>query len=401
MGNSQIMNKAILRSEVQKFLHDHLEEQPSAIALRRSPFGDVKAMELAVQLDGLRRSRKKLPLWFHTSGIYFPSLLSIEQTSSSITALYKRNLIEKGETVIDLTGGFGVDSYYFSTKAKEVHHCEYNVELSQIAAHNASRLHADNIFFHPVDGVAYLTSLNDAMFGTIYVDPSRRVKQQKVFRLQDCEPDVVGQLSLFLTKAEKVLIKAAPLLDIKAALKDLQYVKEVHIVSTQNECKELLFLLESNYTKTTDYLCIALDQEEEKLFKFTEQQEQESKPNFSNPRKYIYEPDAALLKAGCFKYTAIAFNLCKLHQHTHLYTSDELNKSFIGRSFEVVFTERYADFKKKKEPIKANVSTRNFPLKPDDLKKKHKIKDGGVDYLFFCTGLQDELLVVHCRSVNE
>ena len=395
------MNKAILKPEVQEFLHDHLEEQPSAVALRRSPFDDVTAMELAAQLDGRRRSRKKLPLWFNTPGIYFPGLLSIEQTSSSITALYKRSLIKKGETVIDLTGGFGVDSYYFSTKAKEVHHCEYNDELSRIAAHNAGRLHADNIFFHPVDGIAYLTSLNDAIFGTIYVDPSRRIKQQKVFRLQDCEPDVIGQLPLFLTKAEKVLIKAAPLLDIKAALKDLQHVKEVHIVSTQNECKELLFLLESNYTKTTDYLCIALGQEGEKLFKFTEQQEQESRPDFSNPGKYIYEPDAALLKAGCFKYMAVAFNLCKLHQHTHLYTSDELNKSFMGRSFEVIFTERYADFKKKKESIKANVSTRNFPLKPDELKKKHKIKDGGTDYLFFCTGLQDELLVVHCRSVKE
>lgn len=395
------MNKAILRPEVQEFLYDHLEEQPSAVALRRSPFDEVTAMELASQLDGLRRSRKKLPLWFNTPGIYFPSSLSMEQTSSSLTALYKRSLIKKGEAVIDLTGGFGVDSYYFSTKAKEVHHCEHNVELSQIAAHNASQLHADNIFFHPVDGVSYLTALNDAIFGTIYIDPSRRVKQQKVFRLQDCEPDVIGQLSLFLTKAEKVLIKAAPLLDIKAALKDLQHVKEVHIVSTQNECKELLFLLESNYTKTTDYLCIALDQEGEKLFKFTEQQEHESKPSFSNPKKYLYEPDAALLKAGCFKYMAIAFNLCKLHQHTHLYTSDELNKSFIGRSFEVVFTERYADFKKKKESIKANVSTRNFPLKPDDLKKKHKIKDGGIDYLFFCTGLQDELLVVHCTSIKE
>lgn len=395
------MNKAILKHEVQKFLHDHLEEQPAAIALRKSPFNDVTSTELAAQLDGLRRSRKKLPLWFNTPGIYFPGLLSIEQTSSSLTALYKCRLIGKGEVLIDLTGGFGVDSYYFSTKVKEVLHCEHDVQLSQIAAHNAHQLGAGNIFFHAVDGIAYLTSLSVPILDTIYIDPSRRVKQQKVFRFQDCEPDVVGQLPMFLNKAKKILIKAAPLLDIKAALKELQHVKEVHILSVQNECKELLFLLESNYTKTINYFCTAFGKEKEQQFVFTEQQEQESKPTFSNPKKYLYEPDSALLKAGGFKYTAIAFNLYKLHQHTHLYTSDTLNNTFIGRCFEVVFTERYADFKKKKEALKANITTRNFPLKPDDLKKKHKIKDGGTAYLFFCTGLQDELLVAHCRSVKE
>jgi len=393
------MNNAISNPEVQDYLRKHLTLSPTVIALRKSPFSNISAGELANQLDGLKRSRKKLPLWFNTPGIYYPNLLAIEQASSALTAMYKGKLIPAGAKLIDLSGGFGVDSYYFSKQAKEVIHCEQNVELSQIAAHNTELLGANNITFFAGDGISYLATQSQ-QFDVIYIDPSRRIKQQKVFRLSDCEPDVVNELTSLLRKTKYLLIKAAPLLDITAALKELENVKEVHIISVQNECKELLFIVEVGYNQQPDFHCVALTNKGEELFIFSERQEIASCPIYKQPQHYLYEPDTALLKGGCFRYIAVAFNLYKLNQHTHLYTADYVNPSFIGRTFEVISTEDYTIFKKNKALLTANVSTRNFPLKPEALKKKHHIKDGGPLYLFFCTGPRGELLVISCRKLS-
>lgn len=394
------MNQAILTPEVQAFLRQRITSVPATLALKKSPFADVTAAELANQLDGLQRSRKKLPLWFDTPMIYFPSLLAMEQTSSALTAQYKGTLIPQGCSLIDLTGGYGVDTYYFSKQAKEVVHCELNEDLSQIATHNANALQSKNIRFIASDGLAYLREDHHLSFDVIYIDPSRRILQQKVFRLRDCEPNVVDESPFLLEKAKKIIIKAAPLLDIKAALTELHQVKEVHVMSVQNECKELLFILEPNYTAPPTYHCVALTNNKKKTFIFTAAQEASSHPVYSEPLRYLYEPDAALLKGGCFRCIASSYHLKKLHQHTHLYTADVVNTSFIGRVFEVISTTPYGEFKKQKETFTANVSSRNFPLKPEALKKKHHIKDGGHDYLFFCTAPDGSLLVVHSRKIH-
>lgn len=394
------MNKAILTAAVQGFLREHTAMSPTTLALSKSPFAAVSPRELASQLDGLRRSQKKLPLWHQTPGIYFPELLALEQSSSSLTAQYKSSLIPPNGTVIDLTGGFGVDSYYFSTKAKEVVHCERQPDLSLIAAHNAQQLGAKNIQFIADDGLRYLKT-SEQQFTVIYIDPSRRVKQQKVFRLSDGEPNVVEEQAFLQTKCNILLIKAAPLLDIKAALEELQNVKEVHILSVQNECKELLFVIENKYNAPPRYCCVTLHpQQEQQLLAFSIEQEENTTVAYATPKKYLYEPDAALLKAGCFKYLANFFQLEKLQKHTHLYTSAHLNTTFMGRAFEVLSCETYTAFKKRKHPHQANISTRNFPLKPEEIKRKHRIKDGGNNYLFFCTGFQKELLVISCKKIN-
>lgn len=392
------MNQSILQPDVQAFLRAHLGDDPAAVALSKSPFPGVSAAELAQQLDGLKRCQKKLPLWFSTPSIYFPHHLALEQCSSALTAQYKSRLIPEGSHLIDLTGGFGVDAYYFAQEAGEVVHCEQQEELSQIAAHNAQQLGANNIRFMPADGPAYLQATSQK-FKVIYVDPSRRVKQQKVFRLADCEPDLTQYASQWLGKADQLLIKAAPLLDITAALNELPPIREVHILSIQNDCKELLFLTEAGYKGTPTLHCAVLSNSGLQQFAFTNEQETKSTPVYNTPKRYLYEPDAALMKGGCFKYISKAFGVYKLHQHTHLYTSDDLNTNFIGRTFEVVSSQLYSSFKKTTSGMKANVSTRNFPLKPEALKKKHQLKDGGDHYLFFCTGPKDELLVVQGRKI--
>jgi len=393
------MNKAILDKEVQDYLRAHLATSPTDLALSKSPFPLVSASELAGQLDGLKRSQKKLPLWFDTPGIYFPSLLAMEQASSDLTARYKSTLIAHESTLIDLTGGFGVDSYYFSKRAKKVVHCEQNKELAPIAKHNHRLLGAEHIEVINGDGLAYLATTTQK-FDVAYIDPSRRVKQQKVFRLQDCEPDILQHLPLLLSKVGQIIIKAAPLLDIKGALAVLPFVSDVHILSVQNECKEVLFVLNPTFQGTVHFHGTILKSDSTAAITFTMAQEQTCIPTYDLPRKYLYEPDAALLKAGCFKFIACHYTLAKLHPHTHLYTADYLNETFMGRRFEITKVQTYADFKKNKTPIQANVATRNFPLKPEQLKKQHKMKDGGADYLFFCTGPQSELLVVFCKKIK-
>src|SRR5690606_6518600 len=195
------MNKEILSHGVQDFLKSHFKESSRDIALRKSPFANVSSSELANQLESLQKSEKKLPLWFHTPGIYFPPSLSIEQASSEETALYKATLISENTSLIDLTGGIGIDSYYFSKRAKKVLHCELNPDLSEIAKHNAEVLGAKNIEFHAGDGLKVLEEQSTETFQTIYLDPSRRVKTRKVFMLQDCEPNIIEIQKDLLEKA--------------------------------------------------------------------------------------------------------------------------------------------------------------------------------------------------------
>ncbi|SFC67135.1 Conserved hypothetical protein 95 [Parapedobacter composti] len=388
------MNPRILTMEVQHYLREQEQTVPADMALRRSPFPGVSAAELAQQLDGRQRCRLKLPLWYETPCIYYPGKLSIEQASSHITAAYKASLIPHGSRMADLTGGFGADAYFFSRHATSVVHCEKQQVLSQIAQHNAAALAADNITFVATDGLAYLLDQPADTFDCVYIDPSRRVQQRKVFRLEDCEPNVVKYQAQLLEKAEKVIIKAAPLLDISMALEALPNISEVHVVSTGNECKELLLVAERTPAPAPRIVAAMADGVQPHIFPFHLAEEKAAVPQFGLPERYLYEPDAALLKAGAFKLTAQRYGLKKLHQHTHLYTSAEAIPQFMGRRFYVDNIQYYADFKRDKKTVRGNVSTRNFPLKPEELRKKHRIQESGDAYLFFCKGMNDSLLVI-------
>ena len=238
------MNRHILDPEVQDYINSHLSADVHQLALSKSPFKGVTVAELANQIRAKNKAAKKLPSWYTAEGIFYPPVLSIEQTSSETTAKYKSTLAI-GSHLLDLTGGFGVDSFYFARKVETVTHCEINAELSQVATHNAGILQQHNITFHSGDGLEYLHN-HKSNFDTIYVDPARRSNAGKVFMLKDCTPDITAHLDFLLSKARRVIIKTAPLLDITAGLKELFNVSEVHIVSVKNECKELLWIIDGN-----------------------------------------------------------------------------------------------------------------------------------------------------------
>lgn len=392
------MNKFILNTEVQTFINDNLNTDISKLGLKKSPFTTVSSAELAVQIDSKKRCGSKLPTWYKTDGIYYPPRLSIEQSSSEITAAYKASLII-GEDIIDLTGGFGVDSYYFALKAARVHHCEINRDLSEISKHNSIKLGV-KINYLNTDGISYLKESRQH-FDTVYIDPSRRISSKKVFLFKDCEPDVISNLELLTEQCHLLMIKAAPLLDIHSGIQELGAVSSIHIVSIKNECKELLFLIRKGDTSVDPVITCVFPgsyQEETYSFRISEEKGYEIR-QYSKPLEYIYEPDAALLKSGCFKLITRDFALHKLHQHTHLYTSDKLNSSFPGRKFRLKKAWNYGDFIKVQNFKKANVICRNFPLSPDKLKIKLKIGDGGNEYLLFCTSFKNELLVLNCERV--
>lgn len=371
------MNRLILDIEVQQYISEHINADVRKIALSKSPFKEVSTKELSTQVKARKKAEKKLPTWFQQQGIYYPEPLSIEQCSSETTAAFKASLIN-GDKVIDLTGGFGVDSFYFAKKAKSVLHCEIDDELSQIAAHNAAVLEVNNMAFLSGDGMAFLKA-TDETFDTIYIDPARRSDAGKVFMLKDCTPNVVEHLDLLLNKGSRVIIKTSPLLDITAGLKELNHVTAVHVVSTKNECKELLFVLEKDAQTPISIISTTLNKN---LKQFSFLHEEKTVPVIADQLlNYIYEPDVALLKSGGFNMIGQKYNLEKLEEQTQLYTSNEVKPEFPGRIFKVEELVSAADLKKNKI-LYGNVLVRNYPDQADQLARKYKIKPGK-EFLIF------------------
>lgn len=394
-----MLNPAILDTDVQQFIHTHQDVSASDIALHKSTFPGVSAAELASQIDGKQRCRKKLPLWYQTRNIYFPPKLNLEQASSEATAQYKSRLAI-GDTLIDLTGGFGVDSYYFSTKLREVTYVEQSKELCEIARHNLTLLGVKNVRFLTGDSIRFLED-STAGFDTIYVDPARRTADRKVFMLHDTLPDVISNLPLLINRGRRIIIKTSPLLDVRAGLSDLRHVSQIHVLSVRNDCKELLWIIDRHYTGSPQIFCTLINAHIELRFTFGYEDEQNAAiPPFAYPQNYLYEPDVALLKAGCFKLTAHRFHLAKLHPNSHLYTSSELHSDFPGRIFKVDHSLSYGVFSKDRNKRKANVIVRNFPTGAPQLQKKHRITDGSDNFLLFTTGPAGDLLVIEARKLT-
>lgn len=408
------MNKKLLSPDVQEFLEQHRAWSPSDLALKKSPFERISSSELAEQLDGWQRSRHKLPLWNSTPGIYFPSRLALEQCSSEATARYKSRLLKGFAKIFDLTGGFGVDSYYFSLQAAEVVYCEINPALAAIVDHNSLQLKAFNLGVFPGDGVEFIQQLAQKSQSAshrralrksaIFIDPARRIQHARTFKLEETLPNPIAVHRELLEICPILMIKAAPMLDIEAALKRLDQVSEVHVVSLDNECKEVLFVLKNAFKGEPQIhiACLKSDKnEEEYFFTFTREQERVEKPFFSVPLNYLYEPDAAVLKAGAYKTTARRFELDKLHPNTHLYTSRRLEPAFPGKTLEIQQVESYNQFKKSHPPHeRAVVVSKNFPISPAELRKKHRIEEGVDDHLYFCRDHSESLIVIHCRVIH-
>lgn len=385
-----------LSQEVQQYIQDHLDANLSQIAFKKSPFEHIEMSDLLTQLESKKKSKDKLPTWFKTDNILFPKKLSIEQTSSEACAAYKASLVS-GDSLIDLTGGFGIDCYYFSKSIKQVLHCEMQQDLSEIVDLNFTALGVSNIDCHTGDSLVYLTEHTQS-WDYIYVDPHRRNDaKEKVFFLSDCAPNVPEHLDLLFSRSNNILIKTSPLLDIQAGLGELRNVKAIHIVALHNEVKELLWILEKGYTGNIDLVAVNITKEDTQIF--STPLEQEFISTFREPLAYLYEPNAAILKTGKFDAVSQYFDLAKLHPHSHLYTSDSL-VAFSGRSFKI---EQVLPYNKQigKEyllNLKANVTTRNFPIKVEEIRKKWKMKDGGDIYLFFTTNIKNERIVIVCSK---
>ena len=385
------MNKSILATEVQAYIQAHLHADVHRLAMAKSPFENVSSKELAGQIAAKKKAVKKLPMWYNAAQIYYPALISMEQCSSEVTAAYKTGLAI-GETLADLTGGFGVDSIYFAKSGKQVTHYEINKELSEIAAHNAEVFGLKNVDFIAGDGMEDLQR-EKSFLDTIYIDPARRSEVGKVFMLKDCTPNVVENLDLLLERSNRIIIKTSPLLDITAGINELGNVAEVHIISTKNECKELLFILGKPPGSTVKIVSTTLN-EGIKQFSFDKGEEILSEKHYAAVLlKYLYEPDAALLKSGAFDLIAQHYNLEKLDDQTQLYTSKNLNTEFPGRIFTVDEVISMTDLKKQKELV-GSVIVRSFPQKAEILIKKYKIKPDHNQFLIFTQSKAEGHLII-------
>ena len=392
------MNKNILNTGIQDFINKNLTTDTLSVALSKPLFEGVKNTEIIQQIEAAKKCVHKLPTWFNTQGIYYPLPLQVEQTSSEITARYKAGLI-RGKSLADISGGTGVDSFYFANNIKQVYHLEINPELAEIAAFNLSVLGAKNICSMATDGIAFIQDFKGTL-DWVYIDPSRRSDQKgKVFILADCSPSMPAILPMLWNKTDKILIKTAPLLDISAGLKELSSVKEIHAVAVNREVKELLWLLEKDYDGPVALKAVLLN-ENGLLDSFNSSisEESHSSASFSLPLDYLFEPHAAVLKLGAFKSVSSQLGMAKLHPNSHLYTAHNI-VPFPGRSFKVL---NYFAYHKKAmrsfEKTKANVSTRNFKMTVAALRKKHHLLDGGSVYLFFTTDLEEKPIVVVCEK---
>lgn len=388
------MQSKILEAEIQAFIVENLNIDTNVLVLKGIPFEKELHNSILDQIKSRSKAKTKLPEWFKTEGLYYPPSLNLEQTSSEITAKYKASLVS-GKSLIDLTGGLGIDSYYFGQVISKVTHCEINQDLITMAEHN-SRVLKSNITFKSGDGISILKNL-DQQFDWIYLDPSRRSEaKQKVFLLSDCSPNAKTFKGLFLKYAKQVMIKTSPLLDIKKTMDDLEFVSEVQIVAVNNEVKELLWILERNTSKSPKISCINITKKGKEYFDFNFPEIDQAMPTTSLPLTYLYEPNVAILKSGAFNLVTEKLEVFKLHQHSHLYTSDTLI-DFPGRCFSV---NKVMPFHKKtfaKEGIKkANITTRNFPMSVHDIRKKLNIKDGGDMYLFFTTLEDGQKAIINC-----
>ena len=394
------MDLKLLNLDIQEFINKNIDITIAKLALQKNPFPEIEWISILNQIEAKSKSKDKLPNWFAAKNILFPSKISVEQTSSEKTAFYKSEIVS-GENLIDLTGGFGVDDFYFAKKMKNVIHCEINPELFQIVKHNFEQLQVKNIGCYSGDSLEILTQLN-SKYDWIYIDPSRRNDAKgKVFMLKDCLPNVPEHLDLFFQFSNKILIKTAPLLDISAGLSELINVKAIHIVAVENEVKELLWELHKDYLGKINIKTINLLKEKQDTFEFV-LNENPSIPEYDLPEKYLYEPNSAIMKSGGFDEISSFYKLKKLHKHSHLYTnSDPID--FPGRVFEIENTIPYhkKEMKLFLEGKQFNVTNRNFPETVESVRKKWKIKEGGNQYCFFTTDKNDNKIVLICKKTNQ
>ena len=386
-----------LNDITKQFIRDNLNVDVPTLALRKAPVGTDFSLALR-QIEARQLLQKKVPEWSDNEDLLFPAHLSIEQCSSEATAHYKANLLQ-GHSFADLTGGLGVDTYYLSQRFQQSDYVERQPELCDLAKHNFAVLNT-NIKVCNETAEDYLNHCEPK--DCIYLDPARRdTYGHKTVSITDCTPDVAALQDLLLQKAEKVMVKLSPMLDISKALDELKQVKEVHVLAVNNECKELVFIMERGFSGQPTLFAANL-LTDQPIVSFTLAEEHDCPLHVADSMgQYLYEPNAALMKAGCYKLLVERFGVHKLHKNSHLYTSDTLVSDFPGRIFVV---ENWAAYNKKVKNTllsdldKANIAVRNFPLSVDALRKTLKLKEGGETYLFATTLRGEEKVIIRTKK---
>ena len=395
---------AELSPETLQFIRAHRTEDVRTLALQARKYPQVDMAAAVVQIAGWQIAEKKVPLWAQTEGIRYPAHLSMEQCSSEITARYKASWL-KGDTMVDLTGGLGVDCSFLARNFRKVDYVERQEGLCELARHNFPLLGLPQVTVHEADGVDYLRQMEPV--DCLFLDPARRDSQGgKTVAIADCEPDVQKLEPLLVEKGRTVVVKLSPMLDIFSSLRELKYIRQIHVVAVNNECKELLVVLqkpEKSASEASEEVWISCEQAVNNFltepFVFTYAQEKEARCLLAEEvGNYLYEPGAALLKAGPYRLLGARFGLQKLHVNSHLYTSEAL-VDFPGRRFRVLEVSGFGkkELKQMLQGVdKANLTVRNFPASVAELRKKWKLKEGGDVYLFATTLEGDRHVVIKC-----
>lgn len=424
----------------EEFILSHLEDDVRSLALKKMPEG-IDALWVLKQIEGYQTAKRKLPSWAEVKGLWFPPKLSMEQCSSQSTAEYKalllRRLLQKGssknrlspkddrpceKSLVDLTGGFGVDFSYMSREVDKAIYVERQEELCEAARHNFPLLNLANAEVHNEECESFLNALSSdnpaihfgvsssdapaTRFGAYFIDPARRDDVgKKVFFIEDCTPDLTVLQNVMLSTADYIIVKLSPMLDITQALRSLKNVREVHVVSVKGECKELLFVMQSiltpNVTESISYHCVNLDTDEDSFVCPDTYNAGVVYIEIPCQGQYLYEPNASIMKAGMQDAFAEKYGLEKLHPHSNLFIGETLKANIPARSF--LITD-LCDFSKSsirtmlKDVCQANITIRNFPSTVPGLRKRLKVKEGGAVYLFATTLKDGKHVLIKCEK---
>ena len=379
--------------EILAFAREHAGEDTARLLLSAARYPGIDMAAAVQQIEGLRTAHDKWPSLTACTDFLYPPRLNREQSSSEATALHKAGIyfLHPGKRhggplrIADLTGGMGIDTFALAgwgteeTPEVEVDYVEQDKGLCDLARHNAEALGLHNIRFHCADSMEWLRR-QDRRFDLLFVDPARRDKQgRKVSAFEDCTPDIVMYRELLLSKSEELMVKASPMIDLTLGASQLPNVSDVYVIAVSGECKEVLFRCGQTGEESRIH-CHHLHHGEIDDFVFTRDEESRAHATYaSEVGKYLYEPNAALMKAGPFKLLSQWEGVEKLSQNTHLYTSHRLLPHFPGRVFSVI-VETSPTRKEVQKWIpegKAHVVTRNYPVAAAELQKQLGLKEGG------------------------
>ena len=387
----------MINEQTWDFIRQHAADDVRKLALQGTKDAAVDLSMALQQIAGRQTALKKLPSWAAVERVLYPPHLNMEQCSSEQTARYKARLAGSGDTYVDLTGGLGVDFYWMSQGFKQRYYVERNAELCELVEHNFRTLgHSCSVCC--CDTATYLPTVPHA--DVVFLDPARRNEHGgRTYDIKDCTPNILELLPLLMEKADKVILKLSPMLDWRKAVDDLQYVREVHIVSVDNECKELLLVLEQA-ERPLRLACVNNNQ----IFEVSSHPSPLT-PHLSplTPEQFLYEPNASIMKAGCFDALAQQYPVCQVSANSHLFLSSVEIEDFPGRSFQIcaISSTNKQSLKTSLAGIdRANISVRNFPMSVEQLRKKLRLKDGGDTYIFATTEADGAHSLYICRKIG-